>query len=915
MASELGELYLVLRAVTAPMTKGFAESGAAGESLATKLKSGPMSAMANFGKIVSEGAVGVAAASVKMAGDFQASMVRLKTSAGESGDFIGGNLTGNLKLVSNGILKMATDTATSTKELSSGMYMIESAGFHGAAGLKVLQAAAEGAKAEGADLGTVGNALTTMMKDYHLQASQSVPAMNQLIATVAQGKMRMDDLAGALHSVLPIAAAAKLSYAQVGGAIATMTSHGVSAELATQHLSNMIRNLLKPSNIASQEMGRLGLSANDVSKNLGTRGLTGTLNLLMTAIMQHTKGGMVLVSAFNASTEAAQAEQQMLSSMPPKLRELAQAYASGKISVSDWRQSIKALPADQANLASQFAAAENRSHGFTQALKNNRPAAETLSSALSKVTGGAVGLETALQLTGENAVDFNRAVKNIGDASKKTGDHVENWKQIQSTFNYQMQRLKEVIEVTAIKIGSVLIPIIMKAVTWFQHHSTVAKALAMIIAGILTASVITFAARSVISIARTAVEFGKLGVSAAKAGVSVAKAVVSFGSSSASTLAELGPKIASIASTARSGAVAAGELAAQWTKAGVAASVAAVRFVAVKTAQVAIRVATLAWTAAQWLLDAAMDANPIGLVIVAIAALVAAVIYAYTHFTWFRNIVNDVFNWLKNAVVFVVDFVKNHWQLILGVITGPIGLAVVLIIKYWGDIKHWFQDGVNAVKNILNWFAGLGNMFKNWLMYVIIGVLEFQFKLYDLIGSIPGKIWNLLSGLGSDMLQLGKNIIIGLWNGLVSLSSWLYNQIISLIRNIIPGPIAKVLGIASPSKLMHSFGQMVGHGLANGIKSTYGVVADAASGLADTVASNSAIGGLPATSAGSGSGLATTAGALAAGASRGGATYVTNVNVTVQGSVRADQDLYDTIQKMALVHNRRNPTNGLSLAR
>src|SRR5205823_5580489 len=115
-------------------------------------------ALANVGKATVTAGIGVATMSVKMAGDFQASMVRLKTSAGETGDVIGGKLTGNLKLVSQGILKMAVDTATSTKELSSGMYMVESAGFHGAKGLEVLRAAAEGAKAEGADLGEVTNA-------------------------------------------------------------------------------------------------------------------------------------------------------------------------------------------------------------------------------------------------------------------------------------------------------------------------------------------------------------------------------------------------------------------------------------------------------------------------------------------------------------------------------------------------------------------------------------------------------------------------------------------------------------------------------------------------------------------------------------------------------------------------------------
>src|SRR5690242_9228048 len=81
--------------------------------------------------------VALGAKAVQMAGNFQAGMTSLVTGAGESQK--------NIKMVSDGILAMAIQTGTSTKQLTDGMYMIESAGFHGAAGLQILKAAAEGA--------------------------------------------------------------------------------------------------------------------------------------------------------------------------------------------------------------------------------------------------------------------------------------------------------------------------------------------------------------------------------------------------------------------------------------------------------------------------------------------------------------------------------------------------------------------------------------------------------------------------------------------------------------------------------------------------------------------------------------------------------------------------------------------------
>lgn len=68
--------------------------------------------------------------------------------------------------------------------------------------------------------------------------------------------------------------------------------------------------------------------------------------------------------------------------------------------------------------------------------------------------------------------------------------------------------------------------------------------------------------------------------------------------------------------------------------------------------------ATQAWTAVQWLLNVAMNANPIGLIVIAIAALVAGIIVAYNTSEDFRNIVNGAFTavgemgrWLWNKAL------------------------------------------------------------------------------------------------------------------------------------------------------------------------------------------------------------------------------------------------------------------------
>lgn len=80
-------------------------------------------------------------------------------------------------------------------------------------------------------------------------------------------------------------------------------------------------------------------------------------------------------------------------------------------------------------------------------------------------------------------------------------------------------------------------------------------------------------------------------------------------------------------------------------------------------------IATTAWTAAQWLLNAALTDNPIGVVIVAIGALVAGVVYAWNKFVGFRATVMGVWGTLREFGTIVADVFKGLYDIIHGVVT------------------------------------------------------------------------------------------------------------------------------------------------------------------------------------------------------------------------------------------------------
>ena len=122
-------------------------------------------------------------------------------------------------------------------------------------------------------------------------------------------------------------------------------------------------------------------------------------------------------------------------------------------------------------------------------------------------------------------------------------------------------------------------------------------------------------------------------------------------------------------------------------------------WVAQKGAMVAGKVATGAYTAAQWLLNAAMDANPIGLIVVAIGALVAAFVVAYNKSETFRNFIDGMWAGIKSAVGSVIDWFKTYllpvfesvWEGIK-VAVWVVVTAIALYIEAWKAVLQGIAD-------------------------------------------------------------------------------------------------------------------------------------------------------------------------------------------------------------------------------
>jgi len=435
------------------------------------------------------GVLALIGVSLKLAGDFQKDTSVLVTAAGESASALGH--------IRTGLMQISADTGTPLKQLTEGMYLVEKAGYRDADALKVMSAASQGAREENANLATVTNAMTGIMASYNIPASQSVQVMNALKTASAGSKTTMEEYGGALSTVLPIASAAHLSFAQVGGAIAALTRHSTTVRESTQELNFAIRALIAPNAVATNTMAQFGISATEVSQKLGQRGVTGTMQLLIQTLAEHTKGGLVQIGMMRQSASATDDLNKMMLQMSPAARQMANDLQNNTITVKDYRKEAGHLDPAQSAMARQFATLSLKAKGFSDAAKAGLPVQATMESQLKKMTGGAVGLQTGLMLSGSSMAYANGMTRRIGASMSDSAKNVEGWTATQKLANIQTDRARQSLVNLAIQLGTALMPawikltqIVRAGADWLSKHQTVATALAVALGTVLVGGIV-----------------------------------------------------------------------------------------------------------------------------------------------------------------------------------------------------------------------------------------------------------------------------------------------------------------------------------------------------------------------------------------------------------------------------------------
>lgn len=279
--------------------------------------------------------------------------------------------------------------------------------------------------------------------------------------------------------------------------------------------------------------------------------------------------------------------------------------------------------------------------------------------------------------------------------------------------------------------------------------------------------------------------------SLAEVGAAVEPLITAIKNFGAELLSKLAPVISTITNNLPIFAVALG---------GIVASIIAFKIAALAAtaAQEGMTLAQYAGAAAQGVLNAVMNANPIGLIILGITALIVAVMAMVKHWDGFAEFFVKMWDGIKKAALAVFEWLKENWQALLLFIVNPLAG----VFKYCYDNFDGFRQSVDKIMKKAK--------------ESISGFMESLKKIPGKVKEMVDDAYAKLKELPEKALSVGKDLVTGLWKGITDKMDWLKNKIKSFTNSVLDG-IKDFFGVASPSKETAWIGQMLDEGMAEGV--------------------------------------------------------------------------------------------------
>ncbi len=245
-------------------------------------------------------------------------------------------------------------------------------------------------------------------------------------------------------------------------------------------------------------------------------------------------------------------------------------------------------------------------------------------------------------------------------------------------------------------------------------------------------------------------------------------------------------------------------------------------------------------------LNMTMLANPIVLIIAAIAALVAVFIYLWNTNEDFRQFWIDLWENVKEVAVAVWEFLKEFftaaWEAIQGIAETVWNRIKDFFSGLWEGIKNIFSTVVEAIKTIITTYF---EVYRTIIMTVLNAIQAVFTTIWNaiktvvttVVNGIKTTIMTVWNGIRNTVTSVMNAIKTGVssafnavWNGIKNTVSGIYNT----IKDGFNKAVDFIKGLASSA---FSWGKDLVMGIVNGIKSCIGAVGDAVKSVADKIKS------------------------------------------------------------------------------
>jgi len=216
--------------------------------------------------------VGLAAAGIKTASEFEASFAKIQGLVGVSAEELGA--------LEEAAKRLGPAYGQSANEAAEALFFITSAGLRGAEAQDVLE---KSLKASAVGLGgvqTIADLTTSAMNAYGSDVVDAAKATDVLANAIRLGKLEPEELAGVIGDVLPLASFLGVEFNEVGAAMAAMSKTGTDAATASTQLRGIFSSLTKTTPKAEKQLAAFGLSGAGLREQLREKGLLSVLETL-----------------------------------------------------------------------------------------------------------------------------------------------------------------------------------------------------------------------------------------------------------------------------------------------------------------------------------------------------------------------------------------------------------------------------------------------------------------------------------------------------------------------------------------------------------------------------------------------------------------------------------------------------------